>query len=81
MPGLDGTGPQGQGPLTGRAMGKCGSGQAKPSGRGMGRGMGAGQGTGRGFGRGFAGGYVEPVNLSKEEQKKILKAQLKNLDE
>ena len=37
MPGQDGTGPQGQGPMTGRGLGPCG--------RGLGR--------GRGFGRRF----------------------------
>ena len=38
MPGLDRTGPMGQGPLTGRGFGPCG------------RGLGFGRGFGRGFG-------------------------------
>ena len=47
MPRGDRTGPQGQGPKTGRGMGKCGPkvGTASPQSQG-------GQGTGRGKGRG-----------------------------
>lgn len=68
MPGLDRTGPEGQGSRTGRQMGKCSksknstSGQEPQMGRGLGRGMGRGagqaagraskQGRGRGLGRG-----------------------------
>ncbi len=55
MPGGDGTGPLGQGPLTGRAAGFCADyevpGFANPipgRGRGMGRGFGAPVGGGRG---------------------------------
>lgn len=46
MPGLDRTGPAGQGPMTGRGMG---------AGAGRGAGMGAGMGAGRGGGRGRFG--------------------------
>ena len=67
MPGGDGTGPMGMGPMTGRAAGYC-AGYAVPGfmnpmpGRGMGwgRGMGFGRGFGRGRGRGrraMAWGY------------------------
>lgn len=58
MPRFDGTGPQGQGPMTGRGMGPCGQG-GRPVGPGMGRGAGRGMGQGygrqggRGYGRGF----------------------------
>ena len=42
MPGGDGTGPLGQGPMTGRGMGWCGHrGDARGLGRGRGRGAGA----------------------------------------
>lgn len=44
MPDLDGTGPQGKGPKTGRGRGKCGDGTKRPA-RGQGRG--AGRGAGR----------------------------------
>jgi len=59
MPGGDGTGPGGMGPMTGRAAGVC-AGYAVPGyansvgGRGMGMGFGRGGGFGRG--RGFGGG-------------------------
>ena len=60
MPGGDGTGPGGMGPMTGRAAGFCASfpvpGYANPvGGRGMGMGWGRGRGRGRGFGWGRAG--------------------------
>ena len=62
MPGGDGTGPGGMGPMTGRAAGFC-AGYSVPGytnpvgGRGMGfgRGRGGGFGRGRGFGWGRAG--------------------------
>ncbi len=56
MPGGDGTGPQGMGPLTGRAAGYCAGygmpGSVNYPGGGFGRGMAAGRG---GFGGGFNG--------------------------
>jgi len=60
MPGGDGTGPMGMGPMTGRAAGYCANnsmpGYANPvAGRG-GFGFGRGRGRGRGFGRGFGWG-------------------------
>ena len=84
MPFGDGTGPRGQGPLTGRGLGPCAGGKAY--GRGFGRGY--GRGTGRGYGRGFGfrgfpreaqavpfAPYSAPVDLSPEEKLKILKAE------
>ena len=74
MPGLDGTGPMGAGPMTGGARGYCnpagavyrpgfgqgfGYGRGFGRGRGFGAGFGAGYGRGRGYGRGF--GYGPPV--------------------
>jgi hypothetical protein len=62
MPGLNRTGPQGFGPITGRGLGLCSSGFSRVSdwvgrgfgwfgqGRGLGRGLGR-FGRGRGFGR------------------------------
>ncbi|MCK5233937.1 MAG: DUF5320 domain-containing protein [Candidatus Aenigmarchaeota archaeon] len=64
MPRRDGTGPTGRGPRTGKGFGPCG------------RGSGFGQGMGGGFGR----RYVEPATLTKEEQKKVLEAELKQID-
>ena len=61
MPGGDGTGPMGMGPMTGRAAGFC-AGYPAPGyvnsipGRGFGFGRGRGFGFGRGLGLGFRGG-------------------------
>ena len=64
MPGQDRTGPQGLGHLTGRGLGPCGCGMRR--------------GFGRGYGRGF--GFRRQVTLTKEEEKKILEAELKEID-
>ena len=58
MPGLDGTGPMGNGPMTGGRRGQCVSaGDVAPAGRGMGYGRGMGHGrSGRG-GRGYRNQY------------------------
>ena len=74
MPGGDRTGPEGRGPMTGRALGYCagynspGFTRGIPRGRGFGFGRGFGRGWGRGFGRGrgfwWRGGmypFYEPV--------------------
>lgn len=66
MPGRNGTGPSGQGPMSGRGMGPCntqstglntnqGIGFGMGRGLGSGRGLGAGRkmGAGRGMGRGI----------------------------
>ncbi|MCK4388793.1 MAG: DUF5320 domain-containing protein [Desulfobacterales bacterium] len=69
MPGLDGTGPRGEGPMTGGARGFCnpagaayrpryGWGYGYGRGWGFRRGSGPGYGSGWGYGRGFGpGGY------------------------
>lgn len=61
MPGNNKTGPEGQGPMTGRGLGPCGAGRAFR--KGFGR------------GRGFGWRANQEVELSKEEQKKILEAE------
>ena len=64
---LDGTGPQGQGPRTGRGMGNC------PGTGGTGRGFGLGRGMGRGFGRFCLGcPFWGNQEVTKEDRKKIL---------
>jgi len=71
MPGRDGTGPSGQGPLTGRGFGPCG------------RSMAFRRGFGRGFGwrrQYFDEPIAEPLTLTKEEQKKILEEEKKDLE-
>lgn len=55
MPGFDGTGPMGAGPMTGGGRGYC-----SPYGRAYGRrafGGGFGRGFGAGFGRGYGRGF------------------------
>jgi len=68
MPNIDGTGPQGLGPMTGKGLGPCGGGMRRGCGRGFGRGF------------GFRARYATPVALTKEEEKKILEADLKDLE-
>jgi len=81
MPGGNGTGPMGAGPMTGRRMGRC-AGFA-----------GTGFGYGRGFGRGMgnrnrfrAGGFtsfpqqVQPA-MTKEQQLQFLQQEAQNLEE
>ncbi len=68
MPKFDGTGPQGQGPRTGRGMGPCGG--------GMGRGFGFGQGMG---GRRFFSKKEESEMLGTEVEE--LEAELKAIKE
>jgi len=64
MPAQDGTGPLSLGPLTGSGLGPCGCGMRR--------------GFGRCYGRGF--GLRRQVTLTKEEEKKILEAELKEID-
>jgi len=64
MPYRDGTGPYGQGSLTGRGLGPCEGGSS------------------RGFGWRCKRRFLpaEPVHLTREEQKKILEAELKEIE-
>jgi hypothetical protein len=91
MPRGDGTGPNGMGPMTGRAAGYCAGyatpGFANPVG-GRGRGFGYGRGLGQGFrgGRGAAWGwayspyapaapYAAPATPTAAQEAEALKAQ------
>jgi hypothetical protein len=90
MPGGDGTGPLGMGPMTGRGAGSCvgtdipGS-SNMPPGRGRGMGFGRGRGFGRGMCRGLgwlgvlaAGGLVARTLFgaaSKADEKTVLTEQ------
>ncbi|UYP46885.1 hypothetical protein NEF87_003170 [Candidatus Lokiarchaeum ossiferum] len=57
MPSGDGTGPNGRGPMTGRALGPCNGNIVPGYGRGLGYGRGGGFGRGRGMGYGRGSGY------------------------
>ena len=79
MPQGDRTGPNGQGPMTGRGMGFC-SGSNTPGymNSGFGRGMGRGFGRGRGFGfrQGFIQPQVQPQVITEAQEKEMLKQEL-----
>ena len=67
MPRGDGTGPLGQGPMTGRGAGYCvgfqAAGNIKPV-LGRGFGMGRGRGGRRGFKYSFYGPYVQKMDMN-----------------
>ena len=70
MPKLDGTGPMGQGPRTGRGLGSCGGGM--------------GQGCGCMFGRGFGfRRFFSPKNqlIDLEDQERMLEEELEAIRE
>lgn len=68
MPRLDGTGPAGQGKMTGRGMGKCeGASSKQGSGSKMNGGFGGGCGRRRGMGRG--GCFNNDTNVQAGDQK------------
>lgn len=69
MPNRDKTGPSGQGPLTGRGMGPCGGGLRRGMGRGFGRFMGL-----------RCRYWSNPVELTKEDEKKMLEQELKDIE-
>ncbi len=90
MPAGDRTGPDGQGPMTGRRMGYCTNDEADGIfpvfGRGRGRGMGRGlRSAGRGMGR-FFGAFRSIGNQvsgqeNLEEEVSFLKSRLKDLED
>ena len=82
MPYYDGTGPMGQGPMTGRGLGPCAE-EAGPRSR-FGRGFGRGPGFRRRMSRGFEWHYSRPTGYarnaySKDEEKELLKEELEDL--
>ncbi len=93
MPFGDGTGPLGQGPMTGRGLGYCGGYGAPGRFRGYGRGFGMGRGFGRGMGRGFGFRWFDaPMSYNEktallnrvkflEEELKYAKDRLKEIEQ
>ncbi len=65
---MDGTGPLGSGPLTGRGLGQCRTGFRRGFGRGMGRGF-----------RRFAM-VPQTMELTQTNEKKILQEELKEIE-
>ncbi len=93
LPGIDGSGPMGAGPMTGRGLGPCAGVNDVRYGAGFGRGFGRGFGFGRGraygcgFGRGFGWdvAWNQPSSRTQkellQEQRDILKGRLDAIDE
>ena len=90
MPGFDRTGPQGMGPMTGGARGRCSPSGAWISRGGFGRGMGygrsargnfmAGRGLRRGFGSGWnTGPLPSDFNPDASDEINMLKAQAEDI--
>lgn len=86
MPGRDKTGPVGQGLMTGKGMGPCGSGMGGGAGAGFGNGLGMGSGRGVGCRGGFRKGSmgvasgVQTETDYLEEQKEWLKKRIEEID-
>ncbi len=86
MPQGDGTGPNGQGSMTGRGMGYC-AGFNTPGfvNQGYGRGMGRGFGRGRGFGwrvkaiQPMPIQQMQPQVITEKQEKQYLKEELETL--
>ena len=89
MPKGNRRGPEGAGPMTGRAMGYC-TGHSVPGYANRGTGMGLGRGMGwrnaRGYGRGFRNRYYQPdapfedLAPTREEELNDLKNHAKRLE-
>jgi hypothetical protein len=77
MPGRDGTGPIGVGPMSGRGFGICSGGAP---GHAAGRGFGFGRRGGRVNGRGF-GGYLSSDRDGSMTRKDVLSEQKKLLED
>ena len=78
MPKGDGTGPVGQGQMTGRRMGYC-AGFNVPGFMNSGVGRGFGRGLGRGFGARFFQPIMQTQTITEAEEKEILQEELKAL--
>jgi hypothetical protein len=80
MPRYNGTGPMGQGALSGRGMGPCAQRNQGYDARGYG-GRGMGCGNGRGFGRGLGFAPVVSEREMLEENMRYLEEELKAVKE
>ncbi len=85
MPGFNGTGPRGEGSMTGGGFGRCTGSRGSFLGRGAGRGF-RSWGCGRGFAYGGGVGrgrnvYVEPVSMNMDDEKRYLNDELKTMQD
>lgn len=78
MPGGNGTGPSGVGPMTGRGMGVCAGNANFVNRRGCGMGLSRGGRMGRGR---VAGPNPAPQNLNADQELEVLKGQTKLLED
>jgi hypothetical protein len=87
MPRGDGTGPAGQGPMTGRGMGYCAGFDVPGYANGgyiggISRGFGRGFGRGRGFGfRARTIPFGQPVAMTEKQEKQVLEDELAQIAE
>lgn len=72
MPRFDGTGPMGNGKLTGRGMGSCNPNNVQST-------RPLRQGYGRGFRRGL--GYVAPSKADLQEEKEVLQKRIDEINQ
>lgn len=83
MPRLDGTGPAGQGPMTGRKMGRCPQSNDVSADQplGFGRGKGLGRGLGCRCGRGFRNRFFQnrPQQTAQDSQTAQMQQQIEIL--
>lgn len=77
MPGFDGTGPGGMGPMTGGGRGFCGSRGM----RGAGRGMGAARGTVAPYGTTAPSSYGYDPGMTPEQEMEFLRSQAQAMSE
>jgi len=85
MPGFNGTGPQGYGPMTGRGLGPCGGGKSYGRGnRSFGRGFGFGR-QGFSANAGYGASFSQPTKANQTANAKSyisdLKDELKQAEE
>jgi hypothetical protein len=80
MPGRDGTGPVGAGPMTGRGLGLCTGVNTVKYGAGFGMGLGRGLACRHGFSGGLGGGYGRTQKELLQEQKELLQSRLEVID-
>ena len=88
MPNGDRTGPEGKGSRTGRGLGYCSGNKSPGRATGFGQARGFGRGAGRGFGRavgvrrglGNVQTVSDNVNLSKEDQVKVLENEKREIE-
>lgn len=90
MPRGDKTGPNGQGPMTGRRMGFCAganapgfmnSGFSRSTGRDFGRGFGRGLGWRQGFQQAQPIQQIQPTVITEKQEKQFLEQELSALKE